>query len=265
MLRRLGRPLGTGPARYLRCRIAYYGIDTTHFSEETLPTRPRQHYTEDLLREAASRCTSLRQMVEYLNVPPYSSVYGYLSRRLKHFGIDTSHFAAHGSGSFSTVPIEKLRCAIERSQSYAGVFRELKVSDTTTTRRALKEAIAVHQLSTRHFTGQAHHRGKRSPRRKSADDVLRLLPAGSRRSSREQLHRALGDKTVPYVCDMCGLGDSWQKKRLVLQIDHRNGNRLDNRLENLRYLCPSCHSQTRTFARHRFGPPGGASAGRRDQ
>ncbi|MFE7410356.1 HNH endonuclease [Streptomyces laurentii] len=44
-----------------------------------------------------------------------------------------------------------------------------------------------------------------------------------------------------------------QGRRLVLEIDHANGDRLDNRAENLRYLCPSCHSQTGTFSNRRGG------------
>ena len=50
----------------------------------------------------------------------------------------------------------------------------------------------------------------------------------------------------PYECSVCGLSD-WQGKRLVLQLDHINGDNHDNRLENLRWLCPNCHSQTNTF------------------
>ncbi|GAC1540232.1 MAG: hypothetical protein NVS2B17_16310 [Candidatus Velthaea sp.] len=49
------------------------------------------------------------------------------------------------------------------------------------------------------------------------------------------------------VCMICGIFD-WQGKPLTLQIDHINGKRLDYRLENLRMLCPNCHSQTETFA-----------------
>ena len=47
-------------------------------------------------------------------------------------------------------------------------------------------------------------------------------------------------------CDDCGLSE-WRGKPLSIQIDHRNGVRDDHRLENLRMLCPNCHSQTDTF------------------
>ena len=56
---------------------------------------------------------------------------------------------------------------------------------------------------------------------------------------------------MPHVCDECGIGDTWQGKRLVREIDHINGDRLDNRLENLRFPCPSCHGQTRSFSNPR--------------
>ena len=50
------------------------------------------------------------------------------------------------------------------------------------------------------------------------------------------------------VCEQCGLGPWWQDKELVLQLDHKNGNAVDWRLENLEIICPNCHTQTLTFA-----------------
>lgn len=52
---------------------------------------------------------------------------------------------------------------------------------------------------------------------------------------------------IPYVCEKCGNDGNWQGQILTLQLDHRNGINNDHRLENLRWLCPNCHSQTETF------------------
>ena len=49
-----------------------------------------------------------------------------------------------------------------------------------------------------------------------------------------------------YQCEGCGL-DEWQGQKLGLDLDHINGNNRDNRLENLRFLCPNCHSLTHTY------------------
>lgn len=49
-------------------------------------------------------------------------------------------------------------------------------------------------------------------------------------------------------CLDCGIGTEWNGKILSLQLDHINGINSDNRLENLRILCPNCHSQTDTYA-----------------
>jgi Zn finger protein HypA/HybF involved in hydrogenase expression len=58
--------------------------------------------------------------------------------------------------------------------------------------------------------------------------------------------RIVKDNLLEYKCVKCRI-DSWQGETLVLDLDHINGNNRDNRLTNLRYLCPNCHSQTDTY------------------
>ncbi|MGW1197070.1 HNH endonuclease signature motif containing protein [Streptomyces sp. NPDC002536] len=250
MMRRLGVPLSSGPRRYLCSRLEHYGIATEHFADEPLPVRERRSYSREALAQAAARSHSVRQMLEYLGVPPYDSAYSHLWKRLEAFGIDTSHFGTRrGTGQGVPIPREQLEAAVGGSHSLAGVLRALGLPDGGAARTAVQRSLAAHGISTAHFTGRGHQRGRPSPRRRSAADILRLLEPGSPRTKTTLLRRALDESGMVHVCGACGLGDSWQGRRLVLEIDHVNGDRLDNRIGNLRYLCPSCHSQTLTFSR----------------
>jgi Zn ribbon nucleic-acid-binding protein len=49
-------------------------------------------------------------------------------------------------------------------------------------------------------------------------------------------------------CIKCGIGPNWNGEKLTLQLDHINGINTDNRLLNLRILCPNCHTQTITYS-----------------
>jgi len=54
------------------------------------------------------------------------------------------------------------------------------------------------------------------------------------------------EELIPYECSKCGINE-WNGKMLSLHLDHINGVNNDHRLENLRFLCPNCHSQTDTY------------------
>jgi len=60
-------------------------------------------------------------------------------------------------------------------------------------------------------------------------------------------NKVLKYKLIEYKCKKCGLANEWNKKKLTLHLDHINGDSSDNRIENLRFLCPNCHSQTKTY------------------
>lgn len=58
--------------------------------------------------------------------------------------------------------------------------------------------------------------------------------------------RLINEKVLDYKCNICGISE-WNTKKLSLHLDHINGISNDHRLENLRLLCPNCHSQTETW------------------
>jgi len=149
---------------------------------------------------------------------------------------------------------EVLEPAVRASNSVAGVLRYLKVKQAGGSQAYIARRIREFNIDTSHFTGAGWAKGTVALNQKSSEKVLRILPIGSNRAKTYQLIRAMKEEGVDYACALCYNDGTWLGKKLVLHVDHVNGDWLDNRLENVRFLCPNCHTQTETYSRKKTMP-----------
>jgi hypothetical protein len=93
--------------------------------------------------------------------------------------------------------------------------------------------------------------------RRPASEVLVRLAPGSHRTAGRRLTFALIETGVEYRCAIkrCSVSGEWLGEKMVLQVDHIDGDGYNNLKENLRFLCPNCHSQTSNFAGRKNARP----------
>lgn len=142
---------------------------------------------------------------------------------------------------------EDLELAIKNSLSIAQVCRELGIRPVGGNYKTLKSKFKIWELDTSHFTGQGWNTGKRFRKFSKSLTLDQILIEDSPYLSTNSLKkRLLKEGVLQNICSVCSIVD-WNGLPLVLQIDHINGVNTDNRIENLRILCPNCHAQTSTY------------------
>ena len=144
-----------------------------------------------------------------------------------------------------------MRAAVASARSTATVLRALGLRPCGGNYESIRAAIARMALDTTHFTRAGWRRGSSNPvvpRR-----ALHELPVlGRLTNSRRLKNRLVESGVLLHACSECGI-TQWRGSALVLELHHVNGDRTDNRVENLRILCPNCHSQTSTYRGRNIG------------
>lgn len=140
---------------------------------------------------------------------------------------------------WKTFSEEEIKEIVASSLSMREVARKLGYAqDGGGTMASLKKMVEELSLDISHFKGQSWNRDNFNY---DGFDIDTKKKNG--KTTKKPLVALRGNK-----CECCGL-EEWLGKPINLEVHHLNGDRTDNRLENLQLLCPNCHSYTPTFAK----------------
>ncbi len=142
------------------------------------------------------------------------------------------------------VPREELESAIENSFSFSDLAKKMGVSYNCI--NTLEKIASSFSISTEHFKTKAEIL-KEAGQKRSIKPKEYLVTGRSFNTTRQK-DSLINAGLLKEECAECGLGPEWQGKHIALHLDHIDGDRLNNTLDNLRILCPNCHSQTSSYA-----------------
>lgn len=142
---------------------------------------------------------------------------------------------------FNRWTVHKLRQAAQSSTSVRQIIIKLGLVPAGGNYVQIQRALLYHKIDTSHFTGQGWRKDRTfafAPRT-SLDAIL--VKDGTFQSFKLK-QRLFRDGIKTPRCELCGWAEMSADGRIPIELDHINGDRYDNRIENLRILCPNCHS-----------------------
>ena len=150
---------------------------------------------------------------------------------------------------------EKLQEVVSSSKTLREVMKKFGRNDSAGSYRVLKKRIEEWGIDTSNLLNQSEHaklmyETGQFNHRKGYEEIFCEDSKVSRATVKK---RVIDNNYIKYECSDCGSPPKWRNKPLTLILDHINGIRNDNRIGNLRFLCPNCDSQQDTFCKGSSG------------
>lgn len=141
---------------------------------------------------------------------------------------------------------EQIEEVVSNNLSVASSLRALNLRPAGGNYKWFKKIIKDYNLDISHFTGQGWNKGKKNNYNRSIPLEEILIENSTYVSSNSLRKRLLKEGIKTHKCEKCN-NETWNDLPIPLELDHINGNNIDNRIENLRVLCPNCHAQTESY------------------
>jgi hypothetical protein len=206
--------------------------------------------TDEEFTEAVKTCFSIREVLHKINVVGQGGSYKTFHRRVKKLNLDISHFKKNDDKTIrKNLTVETIIQICKDNISRQSALFNLGLNPETGSNVSwIEKKIIQLNIDTSHWLGQGHLKGKTHAWSKSISFEEILIEESDYTATPRLKERLVKAGLLEYICSSCGIFE-WMGSKLSLHLDHINGVNTDNRLENLRLLCPNCHSITPTYCR----------------
>jgi ribosomal protein S27AE len=237
--------------KHIERLIKRNNISIEHFSTVKRVRDFTVRYDKNKLIELVNKSTTLKEILLELDILPIESNYKTLKKYLKKYNINYSslNFIRNKDQINSKYSEENLKNIISNSLTFREIFNKLGLDTHGNNYKTLHKYINKYNIDVSHFNVNAIQAKKLLAFNFNKIPIEIILVENSKYTSTNHLKNRLYDEGLKErICEKCGQGEIWHGEHMSLILDHIDGVPNNNKIENLRIVCPNCNATLPTFA-----------------